>query len=184
MVRSMKEMIQSMRRSTRQKINKLITIQVSSIIKAPLLYSLVTEAELIQVTSIATKHVNKRFLSWLGGSFPYLTLGVERWLWIGWVVSFGGFECSLLFVVVGARNKLGSTLLTLVLTSPKTNTQFVCGFGCTLFHVVQVILNHLLAHHSSLKMRYQIGNLLFQLEVLFDSMQKLTLKSTTYFTRG
>jgi hypothetical protein len=84
------------------------------------------------------------------GFFSYLSLGFERWLWIGWVVSFDGFECFLLFVVVGARNKLGSTLLTLVLTSLKANT-----------HVVQVVLNHLFAHHSSLKMRSQIGNLLF-----------------------
>jgi hypothetical protein len=80
------------------------------------------KAELIQVTSTATKHANKSFLSWLGGFFPYLSLGVERWLWIGWEVSFGGFECLLLFLVVGARNKLGGTLLTLVLTSLKTNT--------------------------------------------------------------
>jgi hypothetical protein len=80
------------------------------------------KAELIQVTSTATKHANKSFLSWLRGFFPYLSLGVERWLWIGWEVSFGGFECLLLFLVVGARNKLGGTLLTLVLTSLKTNT--------------------------------------------------------------
>jgi hypothetical protein len=113
------------------------------------------------VTSTATKPANERFLSWLGGFFPYLYLGVERWLWIGWAVSFGGFECFLLFVVVGARNKLGSTLLTLVLTSLKANTLFICGLGCTLFHMVQVILNHLLTHHSSQKMRSQIGNLLF-----------------------
>jgi hypothetical protein len=132
-----------------------------NIIKAPLLYSLATEAELIQVTSTATKHTNKGFLSWLGGFLPYLSLGIERWLWIGWVVSFGGFECFLLFVLVGARNKLRSTLLTLILTSLKANTQFVCGLGCTLFHMVQVILNHLLAHHSSLKMRSQIGSLPF-----------------------
>jgi hypothetical protein len=113
------------------------------------------------VISTVTKHANKRFLSWLGGFFPYLSLRFERWLWIGWVVSFGGFEYFLLFVVVGTRNKLGSTLLTLVLTSLKANTQFVCGLGCTLFQMVRVILNHLLAHHSSLKMRSQIGNLLF-----------------------
>jgi hypothetical protein len=103
----------------RRKINKVITIRVSSIIKMPLLYSLATEAELIQVTSTATKHANKSFLSWLGHFFPYLSLGVERWLWIGWVMSFGGFECFLLFVVVGARNKLGSTLLSLVLRLSK-----------------------------------------------------------------
>jgi hypothetical protein len=47
-------------------------------------------------------------------------------------MSFGGVECFLLFVVVGARNQLGSTLLTLVLTSLKANIQFVCGLGCTL----------------------------------------------------
>jgi hypothetical protein len=145
----------------RWKINKLITIRVSSIIKAPLLYSLVMEAKLIQVTSTTTKHANKSFLAWLGGFFPYLSLGVERLLWIGWLESFGGFECFLLLVVVGVGNKLGSTLLTLVLTSLKANTQFVCGLGCTLFHTVQVILNHLLSHHSSLKTRSQIGNLLF-----------------------
>jgi hypothetical protein len=106
----------------RQKINKLITIRVSSIIKVPLLYSLMAEAELIQVTNTITKHANKSFLSWLRGFFPYLSLGFERWLWIGWVMSFGGFECFLLFVVVGASNKLGSALLTRVLTSLKTNT--------------------------------------------------------------
>jgi hypothetical protein len=113
------------------------------------------------VTSTATKYANKSFLSWLGGFFPYLSLGYEGWLWIGWVVSFGRFECFLLFVVVGARNKVGSTLLTLVLTSLKANTQFLCGLGCTLFHTVQVIINHLLAHNSSLQTRSQVGNLLF-----------------------
>jgi hypothetical protein len=40
-------------------------------------------------------------------------------------VSFGGFDCFLLFVVFGDRNKLGSTLLTFVLTSLEPNTQFV-----------------------------------------------------------
>jgi hypothetical protein len=79
----MKEMRRIMR-STRQKINKLITIRVSSIIRVPLLHSLVTEAELFQVTSTATKHVNKGFISWLGGLFPYLSPGIERWFWIGW----------------------------------------------------------------------------------------------------
>jgi hypothetical protein len=67
-----------------------------------------TEAELIQMTSTAKKQANKSFLSWIGGFFPYLSLGVERWLWNGWVVSFGGFECFLLFMVVGARNNLGA----------------------------------------------------------------------------
>jgi hypothetical protein len=157
----MKEMRRSTGRSTRQKINKLIMIRVSSIIKVPLLYSRATKVELIQVTNTSTKHANRSFLSWLGGFFPYLSLEFGRWFWIGWIVSFGGFECFLLFVVVGARNKLGSTLLTLVLTSLKANTKFVCGLGCTLFHTVQVILNHLLAHYGSLKTRSQIGNFLF-----------------------
>jgi hypothetical protein len=134
MVRNMKEARRSTGRSTRQKI--------------------------IQVTSMTTKHVNKSVLSWFGGFFPYFSLGVERWLWIGWVVSFGGFNYFLLLVVVGARNKLGSTLLTLVLTSLKPNTQFVCEFSYTLFHMVQVILNHFLTHHSSLKARSHVGNLL------------------------
>jgi hypothetical protein len=75
------------------------------------------DIKLIQVTSTATKHTNESFLSLLGGFFSFLSLGVKRWLWIRWVVSFGGFECFLLFVVVGARNKLGSTLLTLVLVT-------------------------------------------------------------------
>jgi hypothetical protein len=68
-------------------------------------------------------------------------------------VNFGGFDCFLLLVVVGARNKLGSSILTPVLTSLKSNTQLVCGLGCTLFHMILVILNHFLTHHSSLKMR-------------------------------
>jgi hypothetical protein len=118
------------------------------------------EEKLIQVTSMATKHTNKNFHSRLGGFFPHFSLGVEGWFWIGWVVSFVGFDCFLLVIVVGARNKLGSTLLTLVLTSLKPNTQFICGLGYTLFHMVQVILNHYLTHHSSLKARSQVGNLL------------------------
>jgi hypothetical protein len=153
MVRYMKEVRRITRRSTRRKINKLITIQVSKIIKAPLLHSLAMEPELIQVTNKAIKYANKSFLSWFGGFFSYLSLGFERWLWIGWVVSFGGFECFLLFVVVGARNKFGSTLLTLVLTSLKVNVQFVCGFGCTLINLIQVILNHFLTQLGSLKTR-------------------------------
>jgi hypothetical protein len=88
----------------------------------PLLDSLAMEAELIQVTSTVTKHTNKSFLSWLGGFFPHFSLGVEGWLWTGWVVSFGGFDCFLFLVIVGARNKLRSTLHTLVLTPLKANT--------------------------------------------------------------
>jgi hypothetical protein len=118
-----------------------------------LLNSLATEAKLIQVTSTATKHANKSFLSRLGDFFPHFSLGVEGWLWTGWVVSFGGFDCFLLFVVVGARNKLESSLLTLVLTPLKSNTQFVCRFGCILLNQTQVILNYFLTHNSSLKTR-------------------------------
>jgi hypothetical protein len=52
----------------RRKISKLITIQVSSTIIASLLYSLATVAELIQVTSTATKLANKS-LDWMGSEF-------------------------------------------------------------------------------------------------------------------
>jgi hypothetical protein len=137
------------------------------------------------VTSTTTKYANKSLLSWPGGFFSYLSLGVEIWLWIGWVVSFGRFECFLLFVVVGARNKLRSTPLTLVLSSLKANAQFVYdGFGCTLLNSTQAILNHFITQLGSLKTCRQVSNILFQLEVLFDSMQKLTLKSTINLTRG
>jgi hypothetical protein len=112
------------------------------------------------VTSTETKQANKSFISRFGGFFTHFSLGVEGWLWIGWAVSFGGFDCFLLLVVVGARNKLRSTLLTLVLTSLKPNIQFVCGLGCTLLNPTQIILNHLLTHNSSLKTRSQISNLL------------------------
>jgi hypothetical protein len=47
------------------------------------------EAELIQVTRTATKHTNESFLSRLGGFFSFPSLEIERWLWIGWVASFG-----------------------------------------------------------------------------------------------
>jgi hypothetical protein len=57
-------------------------------------------------------------------------------------VSFGWFGCFLLFVVVGARNKFRTTLLTLILTSLKPNTQFVCEFACTLLNLAQIILDH------------------------------------------
>jgi hypothetical protein len=135
-------------------------ISVSSILKAPLLNSLTLEAKLIQVTSTATKYANKSFLSRLGGFSLHFFLWVEGWLWIGWVVGFGWVECFLLFVEVGARNKLGSTLLFLVLTSLNPNTQFLYGLGCTLLNPTQIHLNHFLAQNSSLKVRSQIGNLL------------------------
>jgi hypothetical protein len=108
----------------------------------------------------ATKLAHKNFLFWLGGFFLHFSLGVEGRLWIGWVVSFGGFDCFLLFVVVGGRNKLESTILTLVLTPLKPNTQFVCGLGCTLLNSTQIILTYFLTHHHSLKIRSQLGNLL------------------------
>jgi hypothetical protein len=77
------------------------------------------EAKLIQLTSTTTKLANKSFFFRLGGFSLHFSLRVEGWLLIGWVVGFGWFECFLLFVVVGARNKLRSTLLTLNLTSLK-----------------------------------------------------------------
>jgi hypothetical protein len=115
--------------------------------------------------------------------FPHFSLRVEGWLWTGWVVSFGEFDCFLLFVVVGGRNKLESSLLTHVLIPLKANIQFICGFGCTLLNSTQVILNYLLTYNSSLKMSSQIYNLLLQLGVLFGSMKKLTLERTTHYAQ-
>jgi hypothetical protein len=84
----------------------------------------VAVAKLIQVTHTAIKHANKSFLSRFGGGglFPHFSLGVEGRLWVGWVVSFDGVDCFLFLVVGGARNELGSTLLTFILTPLKTNT--------------------------------------------------------------
>jgi hypothetical protein len=191
MVRSMSELRQSTRRSVRQsarervrrKIRKHITIWVSGIIKTSPLNPLTPEAKLIQVTHTATKHANKGFLSRLGGFFSHFSLRVEGRLWIGWVVDFGWFECFLLFVIVGARNKLRSTLLTLVSTSFKINTQFVCGFCGTLLNSTQIILDHFLTQSSFLKTCSQIGNLLLKFSALFDSMEKLTLERATRITR-
>jgi hypothetical protein len=176
MVRSMTEMRQSTRERARRKIRELITIWASGIVKAFLLNSLVTKAKLIQVTSTDTKHAHKCFLSWLGDFFLHISLGFEWWLWIGWVVGFGWFEWFLFFVVVGARNKLRSTPLTLVLTSLNTKSQFVCGFCGTLLNSTQIVLNHFLAQGSFLKMCSQIGNLLLKLGVHFDSMKSLPLR--------
>jgi hypothetical protein len=148
------------RERARWKIRKLIMIWVSGIIKASPLNPLAPEAKLIQVTRTATKHANKGFLSQLRGFFPHFSLRVEGRLWVGWVVSFGGFDSFLLLAVGGARNELGSTLLTLILTPLKTNTQFVCGFGCTLLNPTQIILNHLLTQNSLLKTCNQISDLL------------------------
>jgi hypothetical protein len=98
-------------------------------------------------------------------------------------VSFGEFNYFFLLVVGGVGNKLVSTLLTLILTPLKTNTQFVCGFGCTLLNPTQIILNHLLTQNGLLKTCSQIGNILLKLSVLFGSMEKLTLERATQFTR-
>jgi hypothetical protein len=98
-------------------------------------------------------------------------------------VRFSGFNCCFLFVVGGARNKLESTLLTLILTPLKLNTQSVYEFGCTLLNPTQVLLNHLLTQHGFLKTCSQIGNLLLKLGVLFGSMEKLTLERDICFTR-
>jgi hypothetical protein len=130
------------------------------ILKALLLNPILTEAKLIQVTRIATKDANKSFLSQLGGFFPHFSLGVEGWLWVGWVLRFGRFDCFLLLVVGEAGNELGSTLLTFILTSLKTNTQFICGFGCTLLNSTQIPLNHFLTQNSFVKTCSQISNLL------------------------
>jgi hypothetical protein len=135
------------------------------------------------VTGTTTKYAHKNFLSWLGGFFPHFSLMVEGRLWVGWVVSFGGFDCCFLFVVGGAGNELGSTLLTLIFTPLKTNTQFLCGFGCTLLNPTKIVLNHFLAQSSFLKTYSQIGNLLLKLSVLFDSMEKLTLERARRITR-
>jgi hypothetical protein len=112
------------------------------------------------VTSTATKHANKSFLSRLRSFFSCFSLWVEGWFWVGWVVSFGGFDYCLLFVVGGAGNELTSTLFTLILTILKSNTQSVCRFDCCLLNPTQILLNYFLAQNSFLKTRSQIGNLL------------------------
>jgi hypothetical protein len=98
-------------------------------------------------------------------------------------MRFGWFECFLFFMVTGARNKLMSTLLTFLLTSLKPNTQSVCGLGCTLLNLAQILLDHFLNQSSFLKVSSQIGNLLLMLSVLFGSMENLTLERDTCFTR-
>jgi hypothetical protein len=98
-------------------------------------------------------------------------------------VSFGALDCYFLFVVGGARNELGSTLLILILTPLKINTQSVCGFGCTLLNLAQILLNYFLAQNGFPKAHSQISDLLLKLGVLFGSMKKLTLERDTRFTR-
>jgi hypothetical protein len=141
-----------------------------------------TKAKLIQMTSTTTKYANKIFLSQFGGFSLHFSFGVEGWFCIGWVLSFDGFDCVLLLVVGGVGNELRSTLLTLVLTPLKANTQFVCGFVCTLLNPAQVLLNHFLTQNSVLKTCSQIGNLLLKLGVLFGGMGKLTLERATQLT--
>jgi hypothetical protein len=133
---------------------------------------LASEAKLMQVTRTTTKHANEGFLSRIGGFFSHFSLRVEGWLWVGWVESFGGFDCCFLFVIEGAGKELKSTLLTLILTPLKTSTQFVCGFGCTLLNPTQILLNYFLAQNDFLKTRSQINNILLKLGVLFDSIKK------------
>jgi hypothetical protein len=133
------------------------------------------------VTGTATKHAYKSFLSRLRGFFPHFFLRVEGGLWVGWVVSFGGFDCCFLFVIGGAGNELESTLLTLILMPLKTNTQFVCGFGYTLFNPTQILLNYFLTQNGFLKMHSRISYLLLKLIVLFGSMEKFTLERDTRF---
>jgi hypothetical protein len=142
-----------------------------------------TEAKLIQVTSTTKKYAKKSFLSRLGGFSLHTSVGVEGWLKIGWIVGFGWFECFLLFMVVGTRNELGSTLLTLFLTSLKPNTQFICGFVCTLLNSAQVFLNYFLTQRSLLKTCSQISDLLLKLSVLFGSMENLTPKRATHIAQ-
>jgi hypothetical protein len=173
---------QNMRIRMRWEINKLITVWVSCVLNMSPLNSLTPEGKLIQVTSTATKYANKSFLSWLWGFFPYFSLWVEGWLWVGWVVSFSEFDCCFLFVVGGDENELGSTLLILILTPLKTNTQSVCGFGCTLLNPAQILLNHFLAQNGFLKTHSQISDLLLKLGVLLGIMKKLTLEGDTCFT--
>jgi hypothetical protein len=62
------------------------------------------------MTSTATKHTNKSFLSRLGGFLPCFSLWIEGWLWIRWVMGFGWFECFLFFMVAGAMKKLSTAI--------------------------------------------------------------------------
>jgi hypothetical protein len=82
-------------------------------------------------------------------------------------------------VVGGARNELGRTLLTFILTPLETNTKFLCGFGCTLLNPTQIVLSQFLADHSTLKVRSQISNLLLWLGVPFGCMENHTLERAT-----
>jgi hypothetical protein len=82
-------------------------------------------------------------------------------------------------VIVRAGNELESTHCTLILTTLKTNTYFICGFGYTLLNPTQILLNHFPPQNGFHKMRSQISDLLLKLGVLFGSMEKLTLERDT-----
>jgi hypothetical protein len=80
-------------------------------------------------------------------------------------VSFDGFNCFLLFMVVGGRNELGISILTLVLTPLKVNTQFVYRFGCTPLNSTQIILNHFLTYNRAIKYATSYFSSIFSLVV-------------------
>jgi hypothetical protein len=135
------------------------------------------------MTSTTSKYAHKSFISQLRGFLTHFSLRFEGRLWVGWVVRFGGFDCYFLLMVGRARNELMNTFHTLVLTPLKVNTQFVCGFGCTILNLAQVILYYFLAQTNFLKMCSQIGNLLLKIGVLFDSIENLTLERTARITQ-
>jgi hypothetical protein len=56
------------------------------------------------------------------GFLLHTSLEVKGWLEIGCVVSFGGFDAFLRFVIGGAGNEFESTLLTLIITPLKIIT--------------------------------------------------------------
>jgi hypothetical protein len=119
----------------------------------------------------------------LGVSFLVSLFGLKDGFGLDGVMGFDWFKCFLFFMVAGGRNKLRSTLLTFLLISLKPNTQFLCGLGCTVLNLAQILLDHFLTQSSFLKTCSQIGNLLLKLGVLFGSMEKLTLERDTCFVR-
>jgi hypothetical protein len=62
-------------------------------------------------------------------------------------------------MIGGAKNKLRSTILTLILTPLNTNTQYVYRFGCTLLNPTQILLNYFFTQNNSFKAKSQISNL-------------------------
>jgi hypothetical protein len=133
------------------------------------------------MTSTATKYANKSFLSQLGGFFPCSSLWVEGWLWVGWVVSFAGFDCCFLFVVGGLRMNLGALFspLSSHLSKPTHNLYVdLVALSSTRLKSSSIIFSLKIVF----KAHSQISNLLLKLGVLFDSMEKLTLERGTCFT--